>query len=96
MFFRMEIEKVLNNSRLVRAVLGVTKQEFNELLDTFTQVLIEYRTQTPRKRALGGGAINPSHNYPPCEHTVPVVHQKTTVQEMVSFEWSEGRIEHSF
>jgi hypothetical protein len=56
MFFNMNIDKTLNNSRLVRAVLGVTKKEFESLLITFKQILMEHRTLNKRKRAVGGGA----------------------------------------
>ena len=56
MFLNMDIEKVLNNSRLMRAVLGVTKKEFESLLVTFEQVLFEHRNNKKRKRAVGGGA----------------------------------------
>lgn len=52
----MNIDKVLNNSRLVRAVLGVTKEEFEALLIVFEQVVLEHREQWKRKRAVGGGA----------------------------------------
>jgi hypothetical protein len=57
MFFRMDINKVLNNPRLVRAVLGVTKNEFQSLLSTFEQVLLEQQTAKKRKRVVGGGRI---------------------------------------
>lgn len=56
MFFNMDIDKILNNSRLVRAVLGVTKKEFESLLVTFEQIVLEHREQGKRKRAVGGGA----------------------------------------
>jgi len=55
MFFHMDIDKVLNNGRLVRAVLGVTKQEFLALLPTFEQVVREDAEAKKRKRAVGGG-----------------------------------------
>lgn len=51
----MDIDKVLNNGRLVRAVLGVTKQEFLALLPTFEQVVREDAEAKKRKRAVGGG-----------------------------------------
>lgn len=53
----MDREKILNNARLVRAILGVTKKEFETLLPVFTQVLLEYRKSKKRKRAVGGGRI---------------------------------------
>jgi hypothetical protein len=54
MFFHMDIDKVLENSRLVRAVLGVTKKEFLALLPTFEQVVREEAGAKKRKRAGGG------------------------------------------
>jgi len=57
MFFRMDIDKVLANPRLTRAVLGITRQEFESLLTTFAQVLREYQKSKKRKRAIGGGRI---------------------------------------
>jgi hypothetical protein len=57
MFFNMNIDKVLNNSRLIRGILGVTKEEFESLLVTFEQILLEYREHSKRrKRSVGGGA----------------------------------------
>lgn len=56
MFFHMDIDKVLNNERLVRAVLGVTKKEFLALLPTFTQIVRENAEAKKRKRAVGGGS----------------------------------------
>lgn len=56
MFLYMNIDKILNNPRMVRAVLGVTKREFESLLLTFEQILLEHRESKKRKRAVGGGA----------------------------------------
>jgi len=56
MIFHMDIDKVLNNGRLVRAVLGVTKQEFLSLLPTFEQIVREDAELKKRKRAFGGGS----------------------------------------
>ena len=56
MFFHMDIDKVLNNPRLTRAVLGVSKKEFEALLTAFEQILLEHRESRTRKRAVGGGA----------------------------------------
>jgi hypothetical protein len=52
----MNIDKVLNNSRLVKAVLGVSKKEFESLLVTFEQILLEFRNNKERKRKVGGGS----------------------------------------
>jgi len=56
MFFNMDTDKVLNNARLTRAILGVTRKEFEALLKVFTQVLLDRRESKTRKRAIGGGA----------------------------------------
>ena len=53
----MDIDKVLNNKRLARAVLGVSKRTFEQLLVTFKQILIEEAESSKnRKRAYGGGS----------------------------------------
>lgn len=57
MFFRMDIDRVLNNPRLTRAILGVTSSEFESLLPVFEHVLLEHRESKERKRAVGGGRI---------------------------------------
>jgi hypothetical protein len=57
MFFHMDIDKVLGNPRLTKAVLGVSKKEFDALLLSFEQVLLEHRESKTRKRAVGGGAL---------------------------------------
>jgi len=56
MFLNMNIKKILNNRRLAKAVLGVTKEEFESLLVTFTQILQEDRENKERIRIVGGGA----------------------------------------
>ena len=56
MYFHMDIDKVLNNKRLVRALLGVTKEEFLSLLPTFAQVVYEHLSSKKRERAVGGGS----------------------------------------
>lgn len=57
MFFHMDIDKVLKNPRLTRAVLGVSRQAFESLLETFEHVLLEQQKNKKRKRAVGGGRI---------------------------------------
>lgn len=52
----MNIEKVLNNDRMLRAVLGINRKEFEALLLTFTQILLEEKKKTERKRRIGGGS----------------------------------------
>lgn len=56
MFNLMDIDKVLNNKRLTRSVLGVRKETFEKLLTTFSQVLREEAEKKDRKRAFGGGS----------------------------------------
>ena len=56
MFNFMDIDKVLSNKRLVRAVLGIKKETFEKLLVTFKQILREEAESKDRKRAYGGGS----------------------------------------
>jgi hypothetical protein len=56
MIFHMDIDKVLNNKRLVRSVLGITKEEFLALLPTFKHIVREDAESKKRKRAFGGGS----------------------------------------
>ena len=51
----MHIDKILNNKRLVRSVLGVSKEEFLSLFETFEQIVREDAESKKRKRAPGGG-----------------------------------------
>lgn len=53
----MDIDRVLRNPRLVRAILGVSAKEFESLLATFTQVWREAAENKKRERAVGGGRI---------------------------------------
>ena len=52
----MQLKKVLKNSRLTHALIGLSTEEFNSLLVTFSQVLFEERVSQKRKRKIGGGA----------------------------------------
>jgi hypothetical protein len=56
-FYHMDIDRVLKNPRLVRAVLGVSAREFNELLPVFAKICREEAEKKARKRAVGGGRI---------------------------------------
>jgi len=56
MFNFMDIDKVLNNKRMVRAVLGIKKETFEDLLSSFSQILREEAEKKDRKRAYGGGS----------------------------------------
>jgi len=51
----MHIDKILNNKRLVRSVLGVSKEEFLSLFETFEQIVREDAESKKRKRAPCGG-----------------------------------------
>mgnify|MGYP006902136404 CR=1 FL=1 len=42
----MDIDKVLENPRLVRAILGINKKQFISLLAIFEQVLLEEQTRS--------------------------------------------------
>lgn len=52
----MDIEKVLKNPRLVQAVLGVSKKEFESLVPAFENVLKQDLNSRKRKRKIGGGS----------------------------------------
>lgn len=51
----MDINKVLNNKRRSMALIGMNKEKFQELLESFTKVLIESLNSKDRKRIVGGG-----------------------------------------
>jgi hypothetical protein len=51
----LNLTKILNSPRLLKALTGITKQEFEILLSVFTRILIEIATSKPRQRAFGGG-----------------------------------------
>ena len=53
---RMDIDTVLNNQRLCRAVLGVSRREFESILPVFTHVVREHAEDKKRERAFGGGS----------------------------------------
>lgn len=55
MLFHMDIDKVLNNQRLSRALIGLSKAAFLSLLPAFTQIVREQAESKRRKRAVGGG-----------------------------------------
>lgn len=52
----MDIEKVLKNPRLIQAVLGVSKREFESLVPVFENVLEQDKNTKKRKRKIGGGS----------------------------------------
>jgi hypothetical protein len=49
------ITKSLSNQRMLKAVLGISKKEFEELLITFSAIYKEEQEKKKRKRAVGGG-----------------------------------------
>ncbi len=51
----MDINKILRNHRMSMALIGLSKVKFEELLVTFTQILIDERNTKKRKRKIGGG-----------------------------------------
>ena len=51
----MDIEKVLKNNRLSRALIGMNRLEFETLLITFEKTLYEELASKDRKRKVGGG-----------------------------------------
>ena len=51
----MDINKLLNNRRLLQATIGVSKKEFDALLAIFTKTLEETAKNKKRKRDIGGG-----------------------------------------
>ena len=51
----MDINKILRNHRMSMALIGLSKEKFEELLVTFTQILTDERNIHKRKRKIGGG-----------------------------------------
>ncbi len=52
----MNIDKVLNNQRLIKAVLGIRKESFEKLLVIFRQIVKAGAESKKRKRKVGGGS----------------------------------------
>ena len=52
----MHIDKVLNNERMLKAILGLNRKEFESLLVTFKQILEEEQNNKKRQRKIGGGS----------------------------------------
>jgi len=52
---KMRIDRALEDVRLFKALTGVSKQEFEELLPEFERVLAEHFNRKDRKRIVGGG-----------------------------------------
>ncbi len=51
----MKIERAYKNERLMRALTGMNKEEFEELEKSFERCYLETKTKIPRKREYGGG-----------------------------------------
>lgn len=51
----MNIEKAINNERMLKAVTGMTVSEFKSLFKAFSRILTEQLGQKTRKRKVGGG-----------------------------------------
>ncbi len=51
----LDIQKVLNRERLLRALTGLNRKAFDGLLETFSPLYEQTRSSQPRQRAVGGG-----------------------------------------
>lgn len=51
----LDIQRVLNQDRLLRALTGLNRKAFDELLRTFSPVYEQSCQTQPRQRAVGGG-----------------------------------------
>jgi len=51
----LDVERVLNQDRLLRALTGLNRKAFDELLSVFSPVYEQTRHTQPRQRAVGGG-----------------------------------------
>ncbi|MDZ4876863.1 MAG: hypothetical protein CLLPBCKN_006298 [Chroococcidiopsis cubana SAG 39.79] len=51
----LDIQRVLNQDRLLRALTGLNRKAFDELLDSFSLLYEQSRQSQPRQRAVGGG-----------------------------------------
>jgi hypothetical protein len=51
----LDIQRALNQDRLVRALTGLNRKAFDELLAAFSPVYEQNRQTQPRQRAVGGG-----------------------------------------
>ena len=51
----LDIERVLRQERLLRALTGLNRKAFEALMPKFSQVYEQTRQTQPRRRALGGG-----------------------------------------
>lgn len=51
----LDIQRVLKQDRLLRAMTGLNRKAFEALLETFSRLYEAARQQQPRQRAVGGG-----------------------------------------
>lgn len=51
----LDIERVLRQERLLRALTGLNRKAFEALMPKFSEVYEQVRQTQPRQRALGGG-----------------------------------------
>ncbi len=51
----LDIQRALNQDRLLRALTGLNRKAFETLLDTFALLYEQSRQIQPRQRAVGGG-----------------------------------------
>jgi hypothetical protein len=51
----LDIQRVLKQDRLLRALTGLNRKAFEALLETFSRLYEAVRQQQPRQRAVGGG-----------------------------------------
>lgn len=51
----LDIQRVLNQDRLLRALTGLNRRAFDALLETFSHLYEQTRQTQPRQRAVGGG-----------------------------------------
>lgn len=53
----LNLERILNQDRLMRAITGLNRKAFDELLPSFTTAYEQslFKTEIERKRAIGGG-----------------------------------------
>lgn len=51
----LNIQRVLNQDRLLRALTGLNRKAFDQLLETFSPLYEQTRSCQPRQRAIGGG-----------------------------------------
>ncbi len=51
----LNLQRVLNQDRLLRALTGLNRKAFDDLLETFSPLYDQTRQTQPRQRAVGGG-----------------------------------------